>query len=78
MQNNSHDSNSFVRKMFPMPVKKKDKLPDVRPCKQCQVPKEEKEFRKGGRTCRTCEAEKNRTKRAERWEYLGLDMSTKF
>jgi len=47
-------------------------------CKECKKPKDPKDFRKNSRVCRVCISEKDKAKRAERWSYLGLDMSTKY
>lgn len=72
--------NTFKKKLTPMP--KKAALPFPRTCKICNTPKDEKEFRGTSKVCNPCDnARKNesqRKKRAERWGFLGLDMSTKF
>jgi hypothetical protein len=48
-------------------------------CKTCKSDKNaDKDFRKGSRRCKDCDKEAGKQKRAERWEFLGLDMSKTF
>ena len=64
MPNNTHHRDTVVNKT----------------CKRCKVEKDaEKDFRPGSKNqCKACDYEVAKEKRKERWEYLGLDMSSKY
>ena len=66
--------NVFKKKIQPLPKYK----PDKKPCKECNLLKEKMR----GRLCSECDNKKKndhqKKKRAEKWEFLNLDMSQTF